>query len=248
MPASIRNLRHSGGVTTRTKLIAAALAGILALFPAAALAETTIVTSNSSDDTETKSGDADASNSGSAFVGHQGGGSTDVGGADITSGQATNVQEGDNDLDADQSATASTGDTVGGQVIGAVTDDALSVDATNLSEDIEATSGDADADNTFDAFVGLSAATGTSIGAADIVSGSGTNVQEGDNDADVDQFSQADTGAAVGGQVFGAVAGGPSDIVLANTSTDAETESGDSDQDNDSDVFTGLAAAGIIDI
>ncbi len=231
------------------KLLAAALTAALLWVPGqVAIADTSITASNESDDSEVESGDVEATNSSSGFVGHQGGGETDAEAQDIDNEQSVNVQEGDNDVDAEQDADAKSGDTVGGQVIGGVSSGTLSVDATNRSEDVEVESGDATADNNFAAFVGLSAGSETAIDAADIFNSGATNVQEGDNDADVSQDSDAATGDAVGGQVFGAVSSGAADVVLANTSEDADATSGDSDQSSDSDVFTGLAAAGIIEI
>jgi len=224
------------------------LAAILMFAPAAAWAETTITTSNDSDGTETKSGDATATNSGTAQVGHQGGGETDISSSDIDNEDATNVQEGDNDLEATQNADTQTGSAVGGQVIGAVVDGTLTVDATNASNDVEAETGDATSDNDFAAFVGLSASSETSIGASDVFNDSATNVQEGGNSSDVAQSSNASTGDAVGGQIFGATVSGASDIVLANTSDDAETTSGDADENSDSSTATGLFATGVIDV
>ena len=224
------------------------LAAALAFAPVAAWAETSITTANESEDTEVKSGDSTATNNGTAQVGHQGGGETDIESADIENQEATNVQEGDNDLEATQDANTQTGDGVGGQVIGAVVDGTLTVDATNASNDVEVETGDATSDNDFAAFVGLSAASETNIGAADVFNDSATNVQEGDNGTDVSQSSNAATGDAVGGQVFGAVTTGASDVVLANTSTDSDTTSGDADESSDSSTAAGLFATGVIDV
>jgi hypothetical protein len=224
----------------KMKLVVTALVGALTFFQAAgAFADTSITTSNESDDTELDSGDSTATNSGQAQVGHEGGGE-EAAQSDITSGQATNVQEGDNDFDANQDATATTGSTIGGQVIGAVTDGNLTVDATNLSNDVDATSGDAEASNDVDAFIGLSAA---DTFLSDINSAFGVNVHEGDNSAGADQDAVALSGDGVAGQVFGATASGTTDAVLANTSTDTDVTSGDADEDSNDDLFTGLAAA-----
>src|SRR5581483_9746809 len=70
-------------------------------------------------------------------------------------GAATNVGDGDNFLTARQVAPASTGDAVGGQVIGAVTAGRSSIDARNSSVDSSVTSGDARSANDSNAFVGL---------------------------------------------------------------------------------------------
>lgn len=236
-----------GDMRPAMRLLMAAAAALLLMAPAAVRAETTVTTSNSSDDTDTTSGDSTASNSAAAQVGHNGGGETEVDAEDVTSQSATNVQEGDNDVDASQSARSESGASVGGQVIGAVTSGALTVDATNSSTDVDAESGDADATNGFAAFVGLDNASDTTI-AADVTNGLATNVQEGDNAADVAQQTFAVTGDAVAGQVLGATTAGPTDIVLANTSDDADATSGDSTEDSESGVFSGLTATGVIDI
>jgi hypothetical protein len=224
----------------KMKLVVTAVAGVLMLFQAtAALADTSITTSNESDDTELDSGDASATNSGQAQVGHEGGGE-EATQTDISNTDATNVQEGDNDFDATQRATATTGDTIGGQVIGGVVDGNLTVDATNLSNDVDATSGDAEAVNDVDAFVGLSAADAF---LADINNTLGVNVHEGDNSATADQDAVALSGDGVAGQIFGATVSGTTDAVLANTSTDNDVTSGDADENSNDDLFTGLFAA-----
>jgi len=229
------------------KLAMVLLAGALSLAPAIAHAETSITTANSSDDAETTSGDANASNSSAAQVGHQGGGESTVEADDVSNDSATNVQEGDNDIEGNQSATSESGGAIGGQVIGAVTDGALNVDATNSSTDVDVETGDADSTNDFAAFVGLSGASETAVG-ADIANGDATNVQEGDNSADVTQRTDAVTGDGVAGQILGATSTGPADIVLANTSEDTDAETGDADEDSSSEIFSGLVAAGIIEI
>jgi hypothetical protein len=231
------------------KLLAAGLTAALLWAPGQiAMADTSITASNQSEDSEIETGDVESKNSSSGHVGHQGGGSTQVGADDIDNEEAVNVQEGDNEVDAEQSANTRSGDGVAGQVIGGVSSGDLSVDATNLSEGVEVTTGDATSENDFAAFVGLSGASETSVGASDIDNASATNVQEGDNEVDLSQDSDAATGDAVGGQVFGAVASGSADVVLANTSEDADATSGDSEQSADADFFTGLAAVGFISI
>jgi hypothetical protein len=242
----------------RRRLLGILVAAAIGLLPAIAHADTKITSSNSTEGTETESGDATASNSGTAQVGHSGGGSVqdgtssadseDVSGADITNNQATNVQEGDNELDASQDATAVSGDTVGGQVIGAVTDGTLTIDATNLSRDVDLESGDADSTNDLAAFVGLMAGSATALGSDDISNVSANNVQVGDNSSNVLQDTDAATGDAVGGQIVGGRSGGPSDIVAANTSEDTDASSGDADESSDVGQFTGLHAVGVLRI
>lgn len=223
------------------------LVGLLALAPTAAWADTDITTSNSSDDTEAESGDASATNSSAAHVGHQGGGSSDIEASDVDNDDATNVQEGDNSLDGAQSATSETGGAVTGQVVGGVADGDLTIDATNSTTDSSAETGDATSDNAFAAFVGLDAASDTTV-AADVLNNNATNVQEGDNDASVSQRTDAVTGDAVAGQILGGTATGVVDIVAANTSEDTDASSGESDENSSSGIFTGLLATGVIEI
>ena len=209
-----------------------------------------VVAANTSEDVEIDTGDAEAENDAAAFTGLNPTGPVLVA-ADILSASATNVQEGDNDFSADQDANASTGDGVGGQVLGVVSAGDASIDATNLSEDIEVETGDALAENDAAGFVGLTAASATGIGeldASDIASASATNVQEGDNSKDVSQSADAASGDAVGGQVAGVVtsAGGSADLVLANTSVDSSAETGEAEFFNDDESFTGLNASGVI--
>jgi hypothetical protein len=241
----------------RRTLLGILLAGALALLPAVAYADTEITTANSSEDTDVSSGDSSSHNSGTAQVGHTGGDSvhdgsssaSDAEGADIVNNQADNVQEGDNELEAEQNATSSSGDTVGGQVIGGVVSGNLTVDAANSSEDVDLESGDADSDNNFAAFVGLTSGSSTALGADDdILNNIADNVQAGDNSSDILQNTDATTGDAVGGQVFGGSVTGTVDAVLANTSEDADADSGDADESNDVGQFTGLQANGIIQI
>lgn len=234
-------------MSTLQKAFTALLVGVLSFGPAIAWADTEVTTSNSSDDVEAESGDSHASNSSAAQVGHSGEGDSDVEAEDVDNQSATNVQEGDNELEGSQSARSETGGAVTGQVVGAVSDGALTIDATNASLDTEALTGDATTSNDFAAFVGLTAGSDTAI-TADILNGNAVNVQEGDNSADVTQSSDAVTGDAVAGQILGATSTGPTDIVAANTSEDSETTSGDSDEDSISEIFTGMAAAGFIEI
>jgi len=75
------------------------------------------------------------------------------------------------------------------------------------------------------------------------VSGSGDNVQDGDNTAIVNQSGTAQSGDAIaGGQVVGVVVGpgGRATIDASNTATNASAESGDVRGSNDMGVFVGL--------
>src|SRR5206468_1517245 len=79
-----------------------------------------------------------------------------AGGAGST---GTNVQDGSNRGTANQTATASSGDGVAGEVIGAVTSagGSASIVAANRSSDSDVTTGDAEATNALAAFVGQDA-------------------------------------------------------------------------------------------
>jgi hypothetical protein len=207
-----------------------------------------IVAANTSEDVDIETGDSTADNDAAAFVGLNASG-TVLTLADIDNASATHVQEGDNEFEANQSAESASGDGVGGQVLGVVSSGDASIDATNRSEDIDVETGDSDAFNSASAFVGLTAGSATNV-AADIINDAATNVQEGDNDKSVTQAANAASGDAVAGQVAGVVtsAGGSADLVLANTSEDADGESGDSDIDNIDTAFTGLNATGLVSV
>jgi hypothetical protein len=226
-----------------------------------------IVAANTSEDVDVDTGDAEAFNDAASFVGLAVGCSTSFaadivntpcGGAipfnDILNASATNVQEGDNDFSADQSADSASGDGVGGQVLGAVSAGDTSIDATNRSEDVDLDTGDAFSENDVAAFVGLTAGSQTNVSTelqvADIFNLAAANVQEGDNDKEVVQAADAASGDAVGGQVAGVVtsAGGSADLVLANTSEDVDGDTGDTEFFNFDASFTGLNATGNIDI
>jgi len=208
-----------------------------------------IVAANTSTDVDIETGDSDAFNSASAFVGLNASSETLVAADVLNLSTATNVQEGDNKLDADQKATSASGDGVGGQVLGVVSAGDASIDATNKSDDVDIETGDTTATNDFSAFVGLNATTATVLAAADVINaGAATNVQEGDNKKDITQNADASSGDSVAGQVAGVVtsAGGSADLVLANTSTDSDSDTGDSDFDNTDSSFTGLNASPFI--
>jgi len=209
-----------------------------------------VVAANTSTDVDVETGDATADNDAAAFVGlnfssgDENRGTTITADEDVVSASGTNIQEGDNDLDGTQTATASTGDGVGGQVLGIVSAGDASVDATNRSDDVDIDTGDADADNSAAAFVGLNASgTQTTITASDLTLASGSvNAQSGDNSGSFDQTADATSGDGVAGQVAGVVtsAGGSADLVLANTSTDSSSETGDGTFDNSDQLFVGL--------
>jgi len=180
-------------------------------------ARTRIDATNSSTGVRARTGDADGENSSDSFTGQR----NEAAGPD-----GANDQTGDNELDLSQSARASTGDAVGGQVIGVASNGDISITATNSSRDVDAVSGDADSDNDADIFVGL---LGT------------TNIQEGDNTSDLSQRASSSSGDGVAGQVIGARAldGGSTDIVAVNESRNADARSGDDDESNSEETAVG---------
>jgi len=209
-----------------------------------------VVAANTSTNVDIQTGDARAFNDATAFVGLNSSSDTSVVNpfaADVlNSASATNVQQGDNKLDANQTATAKTGDGVGGQVLGVVSAGAASIDATNKSDHVDIQTGDARANNSFAAFVGLNDASDTDVFAADLLNGApASNVQEGSNKKSLSQESNATSGDSVAGQVAGVVtsAGGSADLVLANTSTNSDTATGDGRNFNSSSSFTGLSVS-----
>jgi hypothetical protein len=178
-----------------------------------------VVAANTSEDVDIETGDADAFNSLEAFVGQE-----------MNEGGGQNEAQGDIDLSAAQSATATTGDGVGGQVLGIVSAGDASVDATNESTDVDVETGDAFSDNSYEGFVGQ-----------ENDPGGGPNESQGDISSDLSQAASSSTGDAVAGQVAGVVtsAGGSADLVLANTSEDVDGVSGDSDFVNSFEEFVG---------
>jgi hypothetical protein len=205
-----------------------------------------IVAANTSDGVDVVTGEATSHNDQAAFVGLVSSGSTDVGTSDIDDVDfAVNAQEGDNRLSSSQSSNAATGDGVAGQVIGAVSAGATSIDATNSSTDDSVDTGDADASNDLSAFVGLDVSGDTSVGGADVTGvGFAENLQDGDNNASRNQSASASSGDAISGQVVGGVvsAGGSASVVVANTSQGIDSTSGESEFSNDENLFVGLAS------
>jgi hypothetical protein len=180
---------------------------------------------------------------------------------------ASNTQEGNNSADLFQDADATSGDAVGGQVIGVVSAGDTAVDATNNSSESDVSTGDAESTNDAVAFVGLlslgevgdvtvtqnntAVVTGdnntvdqTNTALVDIVGAA--NDQIGDNEFDHAQEAVATSGDGVAGQVIGVVtsSGGSADVVGANRSENSDISSGNADSSNDSDVFVGLLSAG----
>jgi hypothetical protein len=202
-----------------------------------------VVAANTSTNVDIETGDARAFNDAAAFVGLNSSSATGVAADVLNTASATNVQEGDNKLDANQTATSASGDGVGGQVLGIVSAGAASVDATNLSDHNDISTGDARSGNDFASFVGLNEASATGIAAADLLSGGpASNVQEGNNKRSLSQDASATSGDSVAGEVAGVVtsAGGSADLVLANTSTNSDTDTGGGRFFNTDTSFTGL--------
>ncbi|MEX0874893.1 MAG: hypothetical protein WD179_08035 [Actinomycetota bacterium] len=182
-----------------------------------------VVAANTSEDVDIETGDSFSDNF-----------------ADFGTGQATFDGGGENDAEDDissevnQTASASSGDGVGGQVLGIVSAGDASVDATNESTDVDIETGLASADN----FAGFNVAQESD--------GGGDNFSDGDISGEIAQDASATSGDAVAGQVAGVVtsAGGSADLVLANTSEDVDAESGDSFHFNEVDEFVGQQTEG----
>src|SRR5207302_6518262 len=85
------------------------------------------------------------SNDIAAFVGLNDSSSLSV--SDITDAAATNLQSGNNRFTGRQASTATSGDGVGGQVLGVVAAGAASLDASNTTDNSSVDSGDSHATN-----------------------------------------------------------------------------------------------------
>jgi hypothetical protein len=173
----------------------------------------------------------------------------DASGAPSTaSSDDTCVNSGDADGAADQEGSASSGDGVAGQVAGVVSAGDASVDATNRSDDVSVTTGDANATNIVDTldvtagvFKGDPSADDEVCESEPDASGVGSEatsarlcVNTGDADGAADQAADAASGDGVGGQVIGVVtsAGGSADLVLDNESTDSDVTTGNAEVTN----------------
>jgi hypothetical protein len=231
------NSTEQSGSASSGDAVAGQVAGVVSS------GDASVDATNRSEDVDVETGDATGNNSAASFVGLTGGSSTalSAAGDNILNGNAANVQIGDNAYDLAQDATATTGDGVGGQVIGVVTSAGGSADvvAANTSEGVDIETGDADASNDAAAFVGLNA-TGTAGLAADILNASATNVQEGDNELSASQDATSASGDGVGGSVIGVVSAGDASVDATNHSEDVDVETGDADSANDFAAFVGL--------
>jgi hypothetical protein len=118
----------------------------------------TLDATNDSSGASAGSGGAEALNSAAAFAGLDVASATIVAAADVTSTAADNVQEGDNAGSFAQTAEATSGDAVSGQVAGVVTSAGGSADLV-LANTTDGSSGSGFAffDNTLESFTGLNA-------------------------------------------------------------------------------------------
>lgn len=204
-----------------------------------------VVAANRSTDVQIDTGGARANNDAASFVGllYLDNSDFEIGVSDLTAEDADNAQSGDNSLDGAQTANASSGDGVGGSVLGIVSAGDASLDATNRSDNVDIETGFASAANQATAFVGLVALENSDadIGAADLNVNDAHNAQEGDNAGDFSQTANSSTGDGVAGQVAGVVtsAGGSADLVLASTSVDSDVSSGNGQFSNDERLFVG---------
>jgi len=180
-----------------------------------------VVAANTSEDVDIETGEAFADNDADGIDGD-----LDVGQQEFSGNE--NDAEDDISFEMSQTASAASGDGVGGQVLGIVSAGDASVDATNESTDVDVETGDAFAENEADYEVGQS-------------SDGGDNFSDGEISSELAQDASANSGDAVAGQVAGVVtsAGGSADLVLANTSEDIDAESGFSEFQNDSEEFVG---------
>jgi hypothetical protein len=207
-----------------------------------------IVAANTTKDSDVDTGNATATNDLAAFVGLNTSGrpvvTSDLTNVCNTKGEGCdNLQQGDNRLSGNQTAHATTGDGVAGEVMGVLAAGNTSLDATNHSEGDTVDTGNAKAANDASTFVGLNSSdSGPTITGAEISNATATNLQEGDNRKTIGQTADATSGDAVAGQVTGVVtsAGGSASVVLANTSTDIDSSSGHSDFSNTDSQFVGL--------
>jgi hypothetical protein len=208
-----------------------------------------VTAANTSKDVDVSTGDARSTNEGATFAGQNFSFFTGIGAflADaVALGPAPNLQEGDNTVNTAQTATAASGDGVAGQVLGVVSAGDSSVDATNLSQNVDLQSGDARANNEAATFAGQDLSAILDLEAADVFNLSlAANVQEGNNRANPTQTATSTSGDVVGGEVAGIVtsAGGSADVVLANTSTNADADTGDSRFNNSSRLLVGQVAS-----
>src|SRR5581483_10212309 len=207
-----------------------------------------IVAANKSTNSDVETGSGDASNDLTAFVGLNRTSSGDVDISDFTGScrnagtGCNNAQDGNNRFSGSQNADASSGDGVAGQVLGVVSAGAASVDATNTTNDSSVQTGNTDASNDGEVFVGLNRTSSGDLTISDITGANADNLQDGNNTKTLAQTASATSGDGVAGQVSGVVtsAGGSASVVLANSSTNIDSTSGDSNFSNDQAGFVGM--------
>jgi hypothetical protein len=226
---------------------------------------------NDSSDSEVSTGNADASNHATSASGLE---ITDVTATALATGcfvdcifadtataqvSATNTQTGDNTSRPRQSASASTGEGVAGQVIDASTSGGSNtIVASNTSRRVDVATGDADAHNSATASAGLAingvTSTAQALGCFDACGGIGiatatavaSNTQTGDNVARVSQAAHASTGDGVAGQDIGAVTrGGATHVDATNRTEDSNVMTGDGDASNSSHTSAGLSVVSV---
>lgn len=140
---------------------------------------------------------------------------------------------GDNEVDIHQSADSTTGQSLAGAQVGAFVGGGLFV-VSNVTDGARADSGNADADNGASADVGP-------FGSAPFL-GDALITHEGDNEFDLFQSADAETGDALAGvQLFGTVAG-DTEIEATNNADDAHADSGSADASNSASGTVGPRA------
>lgn len=215
---------------------------------------TSVDARNTSDNTDVTSGDAKGTNHASSFTGLNDSAGLGVDGgigtADVSGvGFADNLQDGDNRSTLSQSSNATTGDGVGGQVIGVVTSagGSASVVAANTTRDSSIETSNAKSNNNGAAFVGLNndPSEPGGVDATDVTNACTTapgcdNAQNGGNTVTSNQTSHAATGDGVGGQVIGVVSAGRTSVDASNTTVDSDVTTGNADANNSAAEFAGL--------
>jgi hypothetical protein len=242
-----------------------AVAGEVTGVVTAAGGSASVVVANDTERSDALTGDSTASNDLHAFTGLLNDEGNDGDANNILASQADGsacnaphspsceqAQNGANTFRGTQSANATTGDAVAGQVNGVVAGGRTSLDARNTTLDSSATSGDSTSDNTARAFTGLLNAEDNndvnvlaSQAADSACNGSDRcdQAQNGSNRGSLSQTAQANSGDAVAGQVSGIVtsAGGSASVVVANTTERTDSLSGDGTFSNDNAGFVGIA-------
>ena len=204
--------------------------------------DTSVDATNRSEDVDIDTGDAEGENDSASFVGHNVSSETSIEADSIVDSIAANLQDGDNELNVEQRATATTGDGIAGQLIGIASNGTTSVVAANTSEDIDIDTGDSEAENASAAFVGLSTGSETSVETNDIDdASSATNVQDGDNDFTAEQEATSASGDGVAGQLLGILSNGDTSVDATNRSTDVDIDTGDAESENATAAFIGLS-------